>query len=54
LTTSSGEVPDLDGELVAEGDVLPSFDELFRQLVDPVEGDVPEPVVDRRGDEQGR
>jgi hypothetical protein len=35
----------LDGELVAEEDVFPSTDESFGQLVvDPVEGDVPEPV----------
>ena len=36
--------------LVAEEDVLLSLDELFGHLLDPVEGDVPEPVVDRPGD----
>jgi hypothetical protein len=35
--------------------VTMSCDELLGQLVvDPVEGDVPDPVVDRIGDEQGR
>ena len=41
-------------ELPAEEDVLPSRDELFVQLVDPVEAEVPEPVVERPGEEQGR
>src|ERR671916_645236 len=46
----------LDGELVAEEDVLASPDELFGyRVVDPVEGEVPELVVDRLGEtEQGR
>jgi hypothetical protein len=46
-----GDVPGLNGELVAEKDILPSPDELFRYLVDPTERDVPEPVVERSGDE---
>jgi hypothetical protein len=44
----------LDGELVAEEDVLVSPDEPFGQLVvDPVEGDVPEPVVIGSGTNRG-
>jgi hypothetical protein len=35
-----GQLPALDGELVAEEDVLPSLGELFGHLLDPVEGDV--------------
>ncbi|MGN9908948.1 hypothetical protein ACTMTJ_15500 [Phytohabitans sp. LJ34] len=35
----------LGGELPAKVDVFPSPDELFVELVDAVEGDVPEPVV---------
>ncbi len=41
-------------ELPAEEDVLASRDELFVQLLEPVERQVPEPVVDRPGEEQGR
>jgi hypothetical protein len=48
-------LPALDGELVAEEDVLASPDEVFGQLVvDPVEGDGPDPVVERVGGEQGQ
>ena len=44
----------LDGELITEVDVFPFPDELFGHLVDSVEGDVPDLVVDRLGEEQGR
>ena len=47
-------LPGLDVELVAEVDVLPSPDELFVHLVEPVDGDVPELVVERLGEEEGR
>jgi hypothetical protein len=42
------------GELEAEIEVFLSPDQLFVQLVEPVEGDVPELVVERPGGEQGR
>ena len=32
-----GELPALDGELVAEEDVLPTLDELLGHLLDPIE-----------------
>jgi hypothetical protein len=40
--------------LRADEDVLPTRDELFVQLVELVEGEVPEPVVELRGEEQRR
>jgi hypothetical protein len=48
-------VGDLGGcvELPAVEGVLPSRDELFIQLVDPVEAEVPEPVVEWPREEQG-
>jgi hypothetical protein len=36
-----------DGELIAEEDIVPSLDEPFVDLGGPVEGDVPEPLVER-------
>ena len=42
------------GELEAEVEVFVSPDELFIQFVEPVEGNVPELVVERPGGEQGR
>jgi hypothetical protein len=43
----------LDGELVAEVEILPPHSELLVQLVEPVDGDVPELVVQRLGEEEG-
>ena len=44
----------LDRELVAEEHVLTPGDQLFGQRLDAVEGEVPEPVVDRLGNEHRR
>jgi hypothetical protein len=41
-------------ELRAEEDVFPPGDELFVYLGELVEGEVPEPGVEQRGEEQGR
>jgi hypothetical protein len=42
------------GKLEAKIEVFVSPDQLFIQLGEPVEGDVPERVVELRGTEQGR
>ena len=42
------------GVLRAEEDVLPSPDEILVHHGEPVEGEVPKPLVERPGDEQGR
>jgi hypothetical protein len=43
-----------DGVLIADVDVFPSLDEPFVHLGGPVEADVPESLIQRPGEEQGR